>query len=426
MYDTKNIVTVRILSKDDRAVRAEYRASGEWKRFFKDETPWISYQFDTTAVPDSVLAVPFVANILPLAWLCDAEVSLDSLDKDFLDGLEQIKDGYRNMYPMLDWGGAVACAAQENVPAESRTAVASFFSGGVDAWTTLVKHLDERPLLLSVWGADVRCGDETSWRNVEDAIKKTASDLSLDYQVIKSNFRDVLSEPPLYELVRKSGDGWWHGFQHGISIISHAAPVAYALGLKRVYIASSYPETMAGTYTCASDPTIDDHVRFAGCRTVHDGREFDRLGKVRYLMGQDEAITSKMQFRVCWQANSLGKNCCRCEKCYRTILELVSVNCRGGVQRYGFPWCEKDIRRCEKDFLVRVSATEFQIRSYYPAIQEELRKNWNDIPGAQNYRWLLDMDLSRLYSRKEFFVRKIARRLRRYAGSILRKLGPMA
>ncbi len=81
----------------------------------------------------------------------------------------------------------------------------------------------------------------------------------------------------------ESGDGWWHGFQHGIQVIGHAAPITCLMGKSTVYFASSFTSKEKGIITCASDPTIDNHLRFCQVKVVHDGYEFDRQDKVRDL-----------------------------------------------------------------------------------------------------------------------------------------------
>ena len=420
---TDNKITFSFVERTVSKVMISVSVQGAWSCYFnKSVSAWIDYYTDISSVPDSVLLVPFVANILPIAWLCDAEVIVEKLDVDFLSDIEKAKDGYKKMYPMLNFSGKITTVAEKKVPTKQLHKSACFFSGGVDAWTTLMRHIDEKPLLLTVWGADISQDDEISWKNVDDANKKTASDFGLSYNVIRSNFREIIKEGALSQLVKKSGDGWWHGFQHGIALIGHAAPLAYLYGIEHLYIASSFPANMAGKYTCASDPTIDNFVNFCGCHTIHDGYEYDRLGKVRYLMSLPEEYTSKMKFRVCWQADSVGKNCCHCEKCNRTILELVAVGCRGGVERYGFTWKDKDIKRCEKDFKQKFFLAQDLTKQYYPPIQDEIIRNKDRIPNYEKYQWLLDMDFSKFNDYPVKQIRKLYGKIRAIYGGVKRRL----
>lgn len=416
-------IEIKLTERKPHKIIAKYVISNDLSNFINDNVLFsIDYGMDISSVPESVLVVPFVANILPLAWLCNAEVICEKIDADFLADIEKAKKGYEKMYPMLNFGGKITAISEKNLPAKQIHKSACFFSGGIDAWTTLMRHIDEKPVLLTIWGSDVKTNDEKSWANVDNANKQTAMDFALEYNVIRSNFREVINEGNLSKFVQKSGDAWWHGFQHGIALIAHATPIAYLYGLKKLYIASSFPAYMAGKYTCASDPTIDNYVNFCGCHTIHDGYELDRLDKVRYLMSLSEKYTSKMKFRVCWQAESSGKNCCCCEKCYRTILELVAVNCPGGVERYGFVWNDKTIKQCEKDFKEKINILQFFVDQFYPPIQKEMLKNKDVIPNVEKYEWLLKMDFSKFNDYPMKRVKRVWGKIRTIGGRIKRKI----
>ena len=89
-----------------------------------------------------------------------------------------------------------------------------------------------------------------------------------------------MDESKLTKLVEKyANDDWWHGFQHGIGLIGHAAPLAYLFNIDNLYIASSYTIKDKGKVTCASDPTIDNYVKFSDCHVIHDGYEYGRQEK---------------------------------------------------------------------------------------------------------------------------------------------------
>ena len=111
-----------------------YSVAGEWAKYFSDQrTSFIEYDADISSAPDSVLAIPFVCNILPALWLCDAELLVNSLDEDFLENLPFVKEGYCKMYPMLCFGGTIHTKSEKATPVKSSGASACFFSGGVDA-----------------------------------------------------------------------------------------------------------------------------------------------------------------------------------------------------------------------------------------------------------------------------------------------------
>lgn len=330
MRNTINIK--RVFVEKSSTIKYEYDISGEWRRYFNCSVPYfIEYNEDISSVPESVLVVPLLANILPIVWICDAEILLNECDKDFFYSIPEFKEGYKHMYPMINFQGNIIC--KKIVANENRgNGAGMFFSGGVDAFNTLVCHHNEKPVLLTVWGADILHSDISGWMNVLSHVKKTAADFNLEYVTIKTSFRMVLNEKRLSKLVKKSGDGWWHGFQHGIGLIGHAAPVAYIKHIPTIYIASSFTKDDVGV-TCASDPSIDNYVKYCGTKTIHDGYEFNRQQKIENIVSFVQKNGIKIQLRVCW-ISSGGKNCCSCEKCFRTMMGLAAEN--ENPAEYGF------------------------------------------------------------------------------------------
>ena len=73
----------------------EYTVTGDWENCFTSQrVAFIDYFCDISSVPKAVLAVPFICNIIPAAWVCDAVIEADTVDADFLDHVEEIKNGY--------------------------------------------------------------------------------------------------------------------------------------------------------------------------------------------------------------------------------------------------------------------------------------------------------------------------------------------
>lgn len=384
-------------------VQYKYEVEGEWGSCFSSlRSTFAEYNEDVSGVPFSVLAVAFVCNILPAVWLCDASLEVEALDSDFLDHVDDIKNGYMKMYPMLSFKGSIKTLPEKNEPSGRLGGAACFFSGGVDAHTTFFKHLEEKPTLLTIWGADIKLNDNQGWDNVREYTERVAKDYRVDCLTVRSDFRDVLIESRLDQVVSPSKEHWWHGFQNSISIISLASALAYVRGWKRIYLASSFSEDIEGEYTGSSIPSIDDNVCFCGCRTCHDGYELNRQQKIHYLT----ETKKKIALRVCWESTG-GRNCSSCEKCYRTILGLVAE----GVDPndYGFAWDHSSIERCRKDF-----AEKIEIYGYdYLPIRERMNLNRSRITDFESYKWFIDLDLSKVNSRFPKRRRRTLQKLKR-------------
>lgn len=399
-----NSYTIKEISITNNRIVCRYEVAGDWTEYFSSQREtYIEYSVNECLIdiPKSVLVIPFIANILPAAWIADAEINVKEIDSDFFNHIDEIKNGYREMYPSFQFLGRIVFDNIENnsriyrqlSPDNELPSGASFFSGGVDAYTTLFRNFSTIDHLLTLWGADVKLDDTIGWNNVWKCVMEAAKEYKKQAIMIKSDFRHVLNESKLDYLVRESKDGWWHGFQHGISIITHAAPLAYIYGYKKVYIASSFPASMKGQYTCASDPCIDEHVHFCGCKIIHDGYEMDRQEKIRYCIQEKRKNGKKIEFHVCWESRG-GKNCSSCEKCYRTILELVSEG--ENPNEYGFAWNRGKIKKCKLDYRRYIRIPDYNIQQFYFSIQERIKENQKIVTNYNDYKWLVNMDFSKL------------------------------
>lgn len=370
-----------------------YKVEGVWKEAFNlDEEFFIEYSCDIMNVPEGVVVVPLLTNVLPMAWIYDAEIIIPVCDEDFYNSVEDFKNGYIKMFPMMNFNGKLTVGKlQKNIPVLQENTSAAFFSGGVDAFNTLVSHIDEKPTLFTLWGADVKFEDVLGWERVESHLKETSQDFNIDFVTIKSSFRRFLDEGMLTRKVVKSGDGWWHGFQHGIGLIGHAAPVMYALGKKTVYLASSFTAADKGRVTCASDPTIDNFVKFCGCNVVHDGYEFARQMKIHNIIQYANRTEKHIPLRVCWESSG-GSNCCNCEKCWRTILGIYAEG--GNPHEYGFVYGSKQLEELAHKMRYKGNLTFETL--YYDSIQKSMQTYTVKKELPKSIQWFYDVDLNQI------------------------------
>ena len=211
------------------------------KQFFPGRPFQIEYPFSLEAVPDAVLAVPFVCAVLPVVWITNAKLRLPELDEAFFNCIPAVKHGYETMYPetefrgVLEVGRIVPCAR----PAKP-DCCGMFFSGGADSLDTLYRHLAERPSLLAIWGSDIKYDNAEGWKPLETVIQESAYRYQLSTVFIHSSFREFDSEGQLnYVYANRLKDNWWHGMKHGLALLGHVAPYAYLTGMQTMYIAST-------------------------------------------------------------------------------------------------------------------------------------------------------------------------------------------
>ncbi len=362
--------------------RLEYVCSieGEWSRYFKaDEPMWVEYSEPVDGVPDSIAVLPLIGNVIVLASLMDADLYVDEIDRDFYECIAEFIDGFDGVMPdhvhfkhdSLVHAGRIIDDPVREEPEKNLL----FFSGGVDATFSLISHLEEKPALVTVWGADIPWDNEKGWEQALASNARMAERHHLKQLTIRSNFRASYNGDNIDDYSMKLvGDYWWPAFQYGIAMLCLAAPLA-AGKRKKVYLASSFSaEDLAqyGTKTAAV-PWINDHVRFGGCRTVHDGGDCGRYEKVKRICefyGKEEW---KPVLRVCYRSSE-GKNCGVCEKCARDMMSILTAGY--DPVSFGFPYDPKELPTCFAAGLQEMArADKAECMSFYKELQTAYRRN---------------------------------------------------
>ena len=225
---------------------------------------------------------------------------------------------------------------------EKRKATA-FFSGGVDSWATLVSHIEEGELnFVTIWGSDVKLCDEVSWKKVENYTNEIAENLDSKAVFIRSTFRESLNYTYLDNLIdgKVLNNSWWYFIQHGIALIGHVAPYVYLNDIDTHYIPASYSSKDIPN-KIASYKTIDETLKLAWCNVIHDQFDLIRIERVKKILDWQKLTGRDVQIRVCYSESANGENCSHCEKCYRTILEILSFDL--DPQCFGFRFSPANI-----------------------------------------------------------------------------------
>jgi hypothetical protein len=390
-----NYIKVLDLEKNKGLINVTFEAVGEITKYLNSKRNLaIEYPFDTIDIPDSMCILPFAGNILPFLFVFDVTLYVDSIDKAFMDSIEDLRAGYSRMYPKMEFKGQIiAKIIEDNSENVGIGRAAALFSGGVDANTTLLRRLEEKPVLVTIGGSDIKLEDLSGWEKEKALTSSAADKYGLDKVFVKSEFRYLYNEPVLDKFLKPFKDGWWHGFHHGIGLLSHMAPISYKLGIGKVYIASSFCADLIGTYTCASDPTIDNYLRFGNALVIHDGYELNRQAKIRYLINSKKSGLPVPKLHVCWVSQG-GENCCHCEKCYRTILAIASEG--GDPEEFGFKWGKEKIKMLHEDFdELKVLMNRTQIDRYMIPIQKVMGQNKDLMNDYEDYSWFTKLDLHR-------------------------------
>lgn len=376
-------IELKSVEKNGQKVLYHFICSSGVSKYFSGKPFWIEYPDNIESVPDSILAVPFVCNVLPIVWLTDSTLIVPELDEAFYNCMPAVKKGYETMYPETEWKGKIEVG--KIVPCDRKAEpgkCAMFYSGGVDSVQTLISHLDEKPILISIWGSDIKVDNTDGWNILHNAISAASEQFQLQTATIRSSFREFDNEGLLDSHFHKTlHDGWWHGAKHGIALLGHVAPLSYIYGLEKMYIASTHcPED--GKVTCASNPLIDDNVRFVGCQVVHDGFVYSRQGKIHNIIEYSK-VNGTIPLHVCWESQT-GGNCCKCEKCFRTIVSILTEGVN--PERFGFENYKKHLNEMQ----IIVSQPRFHEvqKSYWTKIKEAVYSNCSLLSQTDDWQYL--------------------------------------
>jgi len=383
------IITVENIEIEASKIEVFYEITDGLLQYFdkRQNVFWIEYTENISTIPISIAIVPFVCNVLPIVWLTNSTLILPELDKTFFESIVDFEKGYIEMYPMFDFKGKLEInkIVDNSYPCDGGNA--AFFSGGVDAFTTLICHRKEAPTLVTLRGSDVKLDDIEGWSNVYEHLLATVSKFQLPKPIcITSNFRTFIDEIALNKLVANSKDGWWHGFQCGIGLIAQIAPVAYLKHFDVIYIASSY--TLDDKIPSASYPTIDNYIRFGNSRVVHDQYEHHRQEKIQILTNYCREKKDMLNLRVCWISTG-GKNCCHCEKCIRTIFALMVEG--ESPQNYGFDKTEIDLEHSKEIVVNALYTANDGVRSDWMHIKDRFIEK-QLFKEDKNINWIYKLD----------------------------------
>lgn len=386
----------------------KFECSKNLQLFFKKDHLDIEYVYgedvsllnDLKVIPKSVLVIPFLGNVMPIVWLNNASIYLDELDKNFFEALPEIKFGYQQMYPNLDFkGDAVVSNIVDNSKCEKSFAGGtfpnrsiSFFSAGVDAWDTLLSNLSSNPVLLTIYGMDFYLENKAGNQFTQNLMKNIADHFKTESISVFTQMRQFINEEALNEKFAKElGFHWFHRIQHGFGAITHAAPISWLLGSKEIFFASSYSFKDRVVHKCASDPRIDNCIKFCGAKVIHDGYDLSRQDKIYDIVKYASRNHYKPYIHVCWNQDKTIKNCCRCEKCLRTIFGILAEG--GEPSDYGFDYSNPALINRRFHWILSHGNLELT-GEMWEQILYRFKMNPGIVRKFPELKWTLDKNLS--------------------------------
>lgn len=320
------------ISASSKRVDFDYSMSDDIKKFFSKNKFFIEYDIDINSVPEEIIVIPFLANILPVSWFAGFDVNVKKLDENFYNSILQIKKEFAKYYPEISnnrsnfYVSQLICTPKKNKTHKT----AMLFSGGIDSYATFFRHYDETPDLIMIRGADIALKDIQQWEGVMNYMHSTAILKNNNKYYISSNIRDFMT----FEVDKLLPNfGWWGKIQHGLALTTLCAPLVHLKNYRTIYIASTRSIHIPFS-PWGSMPETDNLIKWGCSKIIHDGYELSRLMKVETIIEKSAPLENKPLIRVCYNEFKSDLNCNRCEKCCRTMFALL-INSKN-PNDYGF------------------------------------------------------------------------------------------
>jgi len=262
-----------------------------------------------------------------------------------------------------------------NIEANTRSAVRNlnnhkraglFLSGGMDSLAALrinkktypEQHPGSIKDCLLVHGFDIGGVIERGMKyHVFDRAKEALSEIAKDANVtlipVYTNIRHLCDEREL----------WLDRF---FGAVLAAVAHAFSSRLNLVYIASSYD--IPNLTPCGSHPLLDPAYSSYDLRIIHRDLALSRLEKLRIVADWDVAFQN---FRVCLANVPDRLNCGKCEKCIRTMIELLAIAALDKTKAF----VENDVT---PELLTQFDITIRHRDSFYREMLSPLKKQGRD------------------------------------------------
>ncbi len=383
---------------DGSVLRCELTASGQIARFLTGDPLRVDYNHPIEDVPASLLAVPALAQVCPLAWAMGADVSVNRIDPEFLVALNRVRDSLGRLYPSLVRGGEIQykstncpeCRDGTYTPNRPTGKSALLFDGGVDSLATFVGHRWESPALVTLQRWEF--GNEPEATRVVAQTESFARRHGCETAFVRSNVLSVLDIPLLDREFGTHLDGsWYNAVGQGLGVLGLCAPLCANRGIEQILRAAPRTREFGGPW--GTHPSIDNDVRWSGTACQHDGADLTRQEKIeriaKFVRKEDPTVT----IRDC---PSSGSNCNRCELCARTIVGLVVADL--DPRDHGYAVTDETFSRIR----ARLEAAQWDLTDdqqfAWETIQAEApERSPVRLLGADDFfRWLADADFSEL------------------------------
>jgi hypothetical protein len=299
----------------------QFSYSKELEKYFLSNKLYVEYDNDIQNVSRSILYIPAVSCLITIAGAMNAGFYVEELDRNFLESLRKIELIMKKCYPNIPFSIKIHIDRILN-NSFSNNGYGLLFSGGIDSTVSYIRHRDKKPDLIMVWGLDIPLDEKDFWWKVRDTYENFAIRENVKIRFIKTNMRQCMNEALLSKESSRycKGLSWWE-MVYSLPLLGLCAPITVER-IGTILFASS--ETKEFSRPGGFHPQLFvNRISWADVRVVLDAYEISRQEKIRYFL--KNYITDHGNYPhlwVCWKSRH-SLNCGKCEKCSRTITELI-------------------------------------------------------------------------------------------------------
>jgi len=387
------------VSVNGRQIVFRFSCSRRLRKYFSSDTLYIEYDTAIDNVNKSLLTIPAVSVLIPIAWATGANLYVEELDETYLRSLEKVKAVMKKWHPNFSFHTKVIAQKEISNKLLNKD-YGLLFSGGLDSTVSYIKNRVLKPHLISIWGVDVPIQKVALWKKIEGTLTEFANKEHVPIHFIKSNARELINERLLSV---EFGRCWWVRVSHGLTTIGLCAPLT-AKSIGTILIASSrcpqHPNEIR--YPLGSSPLIDEKISWADVRVIHDCR-LNRQQKIKHVLKPFIETQYHPILRVCTNLFQ-DLNCNQCHKCLYTMTGLVLEGI--DPNKCGFNMTDKTLITLKQSFLNHehevfehdfVTSTFIWRTDELKEIQTEIPQNLNSnlYNSEQFFDWLRNFDLEK-------------------------------
>jgi hypothetical protein len=250
-----------------------------------------------------------------------------------LHGIDDFQRVFQSWYP--DTMRRVEVIAEASPPPASgdEAEVFAAFSGGVDSFFTLHQHLQTTPTSP---GPAISCGLFAHGFDIPLDRESQFTHISAKFEALFDTLGKRLI--PVHSNLQAFGTRYDWPLFHGAALIALAHILGH--GTQLLYVPSSHD--YGKCFPWGSTPFLDPLLSSESLRVVHDGAWASRSDKIRAISVWP---ATHSHLRVCIPGID-ARNCCRCEKCLRTMTALEMIGVLKAFTTFPEPLRRSALRRC--------------------------------------------------------------------------------